>query len=318
MSDAGALFDVYVIADWSAAGAPKRGADSIWIAAARRARGAAPRLVALLNPATRAEAETALRETLQSALGRGERALLGFDFPFGYPAGAAARLLGEDAAPAEDEPLWARLWAKLAREVRDGPRNATNRYAAAGALNAGWAAPGPFWGNGAKAEIDGLGRRKPSGYGAALPAEFRLVERRLRAAGGPRPKSVWQLAGAGSVGGQALTGLPVVERLRRDPRLATSCRVWPFETGFAPPAAPIAMAEIYPSLIPVTPAAGEPKDAAQVRTLALALGALDAKGALSPLFSAAEDLTAAERAASIDEEGWILGAHHAAALQEAS
>ena len=114
--------------------------------------------------------------------------------------------------------------------------------------------------------------RRPVG----LP-DFRRVE--AVAAGA---KSCWQLAYAGSVGAQALTGIAALARLRRDPRLDGAV-VWPFETGLAAPDAPIALVEIYPSLL--TPAAHPIRDAGQVQAAAAAFAALDAAGGLAALFA---------------------------------
>src|SRR4051812_10657116 len=76
-------FETYIVVDWSGAAVPRRGADSIWIG--RRGADGAERVE---NPATRSEAERRLVELL-----RDERSVLvGFDFPFAYPAGLAARL----------------------------------------------------------------------------------------------------------------------------------------------------------------------------------------------------------------------------------
>lgn len=76
-------------------------------------------------------------------------------------------------------------------------------------------------------------------------------------------QEVWKLYGAGSVGSQALVGIPVVRRLRYDPRFHAFSRVWPFETGFTRQPTPdggpsIVHAENFPgnvpeALIPVSP-----------------------------------------------------------------
>src|ERR1051325_3015336 len=81
------MFDSFVIVDWSAASQPKMGRDSIWICAVDR--DGAERLVE--NPRTRHSAKNLLGELLSDATARSERVLLGFDFPFGYPAGFAQR-----------------------------------------------------------------------------------------------------------------------------------------------------------------------------------------------------------------------------------
>ena len=73
------MFDTFVIVDWSAAGTPKTGRDSIWICAVDR--DGSERLVE--NPDTRHKAKILLRTLVAEAAARGERVLLGFDFPFG-------------------------------------------------------------------------------------------------------------------------------------------------------------------------------------------------------------------------------------------
>ncbi len=124
----------------------------------------------------------------------------------------------------------------------------------------------------------------------------------------PGAQPVWKLYTTGSVGGQSLTGLPALHRLRA--RLGGGTAVWTFDTGLVPPAGPVTLAEVYPSLFAARIAAargpGEVKDAAQVRVTAAVLAALDAVGALARLF--APGLAPAARSVVAREEGWILGA----------
>ena len=98
------LFDHHVIIDWSAASQKRRGRDSIWIC------HLGPDGEQSSNPDTRHSAKQLLAEILAIAVRRGERVLLGFDFPFGYPAGFAARLglIG---------PPWRAVWDEI--EVSD-------------------------------------------------------------------------------------------------------------------------------------------------------------------------------------------------------
>ena len=92
---------------------------------------------------------------------------------------------------------------------------------------------------------------------------------------------VWKLFYPGCVGSQTLLGIPYLLELRTDPALAPVSRVWPFEIGLG--ALPnrshrdylVLHAEIYPSLIQVTPKEGEVKDRAQVRELAAYFAELD-------------------------------------------
>ena len=82
------LFDRYIAVDWSANNSPKLGTDSIWAAAG----AAGGDRVETVNLRTRRRAEDWLQGQLVDAAGRGERVLVGFDFPLGYPAGFAAAL----------------------------------------------------------------------------------------------------------------------------------------------------------------------------------------------------------------------------------
>ena len=124
---------------------------------------------------------------------------------------------------------------------------------------------------------------------------------------------IWKLYGNGSVGSQALLGIPHLSALRNDAELAPVSRVWPFETGLS--ALPrrqerdylIVHAEIYPSLLPNEPTAEEVKDAAQVRTMAFHFAALDDAEELSSLFAGPTWLTREQRLSVEREEGWTLG-----------
>ncbi len=123
--------------------------------------------------------------------------------------------------------------------------------------------------------------------GGTVPvAEFRQSERALRAAG-RSPKSVWQLLGAGSVGSQTLTAVPVLEHCRSE--LGRRFGVWPFTTGLTCPVpvpGDVVVAEIWPSLFPLDDdSLGMVRDAAQVRATAQALANADRAGELSSWFS---------------------------------
>jgi hypothetical protein len=84
----------------------------------------------------------------------------------------------------------------------------------------------PFWGR--------PGTRRPTGATA-----LRATESAVPAVGGIRPKSTFQIGGAGSVGTGSLRGMPLLARLR-----SRGFRVWPFHDA---PALPVVV-EIYPRL----------------------------------------------------------------------
>ena len=286
-------FDTYIAVDWSARATLATGADSIWIAVLD-----APGVPVLANPATRRAAEAHLRACLAE---RGDRrVLIGIDVALGYPAGTAAALgLPEDEAP------WRATWRRIAELIVDDAHNANNRFEVAAALNrtVGPGA-GPFWGCPAGRRYDGLAPTKPSTFPLA---EFRAAERALRAAG-RRPMSVWQLAGAGSVGGQTLTAIPVLERLLIEHGAAA---VWPFTTGLAVPSVDpggVVFAEVWPTAFDPPIPAGEPRDAVQVRHVVERLAAADLDGTLARWWAPPVDgRDGSGTAAVTGEEGWVLG-----------
>ncbi len=299
-SCASPIFDACIIVDWSAAARPVQGADSIWISCLeRRSDGVVP--VLLANPPTRAEAVARLADLLSDLISRDRVTLVGFDFAFGYPQGFAGRLRA-------DAPDWRAVWKELAARIRDEDDNANNRFAVAAALNEKLSGrPFPFWGCPAGAETAQLTARKPDGYGDDL-AEYRLTDRVTHG-----PKSVWQLAYAGSVGSQSLLGIARLFQLRHHPWLADVTRIWPFETGLGSLSRPgpgewrVLIAEVYPSMLATAPAHGEVRDARQVQALAAHFADADAQGRLAPLFAGPADLTAEQRRAVEREEGWTLG-----------
>jgi hypothetical protein len=280
------LFDTVIIVDWSAANAPspaRPSADAIWIGVMRKGEESTT------YHRTRVDAEAALVALLDAERGAGQRVLLGFDFPMGYPVGFAGRLTGLRDASA--------VWAWLADQIVDGPDNRNNRFAVAAQINARMGGGGPFWGCPAGQVYDALPATKAVDYAALDLPERRTVEVKV-----PRAQPVWKLYTTGSVGSQTLMGLPMIHRLAQRADVA----VWPFDTREAP----VVIAEIYPSLLTNAVAKDNDtiKDRAQVRLLARSLWRLAQKDRLAPVF----DVPDVAR-----EEGWILGAGHGALLAKA-
>jgi precorrin-8X/cobalt-precorrin-8 methylmutase len=291
-----ALFDHYVIVDWSAASRPKQGRDSIWICRL----GADGETV--YNPPTRHAAEALLAGMLAEASERDERVIAGFDFPFGYPAGFAARL-GLTGMP------WRALWDEISKLVDDQMDNRNNRFFVGATLNrrvTNGKGRFPFWGCPVGFTHDFLGPHHHRGHTSDEP----LKERRLIDEWMVGAQPCWKLAYTGSVGSQSLTGIPVVRRLRDDPRWADRARIWPFETGLHPPAdAQIVFAEVWPSWWRnlIRPDHGPPNDRAQVRTVAGIFAARDRAGELAAWFAGDPDLSHEQRATVLAEEAWTLG-----------
>jgi precorrin-8X/cobalt-precorrin-8 methylmutase len=285
------MFDTFVIVDWSAATVPRTGRDSIWIC------WLAKDGERLENPPTRHAAKSLLADWLAAAVERGERVLIGFDFPFGYPSGFAARL-GLSGPP------WRAVWDEVAGLLHDTEENGNNRFKIAAGLNRR-VSNGcfPFWGRPPGFDTPFLGPKHHRGHDNGGLAERRLVDLHI-----PTAQPCWKLLGAGSVGGQALTGIPVVRALRDDPRWIDRVRIWPFETGLQPPEqGAVVIAEVYPSLWAISPADGEPKDAAQVRSVARFFADSDRAGKLAALFAGDPSLTPEQRLRVEAEEAWTLG-----------
>ena len=283
--------------DWSAAATPRKGKDSIWWALLRRKKGMV-RMTCRENPSTRHAATERLANVLNKIARDGDRILVGFDFPFGYPTGTAARL-GMPGLP------WRHMWQAIADDLDDAPDNSNNRIDVAERLNKKLSGePFPFWGNVREEERFYLVRRGRRPHKCGDLTEWRLCDKRAKTT-----SSVWQLAGAGSVGSQVLTGIPRILQLRTDPRLAMISQIWPFETGLCyDPRPQIVFAEVYPSLVEPTPERNVVKDAKQVRTIAAHFASLDEAGALGALFEGDPTLSRVERMIIETEEAWILGA----------
>lgn len=126
--------------------------------------------------------------------------VVGLDFSFSLPAWFAASL-GAATGPE----LWPVVAAEGERWLRD--------------------CEPPFWGR--------TGRRRPPGE------VLRRTEAQLDAVSGIRPKSTFQVGGAGAVGTGSLRGMPLLRDLR-----AGGFAVWPFDDGRTPVAV-----EIWPRLL---------------------------------------------------------------------
>lgn len=272
-------FDTVIVVDWSASKTPspqKPAADAIWMAIAHGDQ------VTSSYHRTRSQVMMAIETQLDRALAAGQRVLLGFDFPFGYPAGFARAVTGSD------DPL--ALWAALAARITDADDNANNRFDVARELNGLFPGIGPFWGcpaHQADAELPAKGTAR-HGHGMA---ERRKVEAMV-----PPAQPCWKLYTTGSVGSQALLGIARLQALRR--RYGANLTISPFEA----PETPIVLAEVYPSLLADEVAArrepDEIKDRTQVRVLAQAIAGLP------------DEMVDALLREGDRTEGWIFGVGH--------
>ena len=287
------LFDRYIAVDWSGSNSPAWGRDSIWIGEAINGTSGV-QLLQSENPRTRYAAMQSIQRRIASARASSERVLIGFDFAFGYPAGAAEAISGA--------PDWRSLWRSLkSLIVDDDATNRSNNYEVADAINARLPTPGPrFWGRPAGLDYTNLLTRKSGAVFDVVP-ERRIVERTAKGT-----KAIWQLHYNGAVGSQAMLGIPRLEALRQ--RFGSELAIWPFETDFERNlGAPVIVAEIYPSLFDYDDAV-EPPDRAQVEAVASGFARFDATGRLGELLASPSDLREADRATALREESWIVGA----------
>ncbi len=295
------LFSAYVIVDWSAASKPTTGADSVWIGVLKR--DVRFRMAfESYNPPTRAEAEKRLAIILDDLKKRSDRALVGFDFPLGFPRGFA------DALKLPGEQPWRAAWDQIDKMAKDKADNTNNRFGVGAEINRRMTGgPFPFWGCPPKDALTTLQPKRTREHGPDDLPEFRHADLAAKGAA-----SIWKLYYNGSVGGQAILGIPAVKRLKT--ARGDAVRVWPFETGFKAlteadlQGVEAVLAEVYPSLIKPQPAPGEVKDLAQVRALAEHFARLDEAGKLAAQFGPGKEAAADVVLDAQREEGWILGA----------
>lgn len=158
------------------------------------------RLVRLENGRSREQ----VADHLVAEAGRDPRMVVGLDFAFSLPAW----FLEERGFGSARE-----LWTLANRESEE------------------WLArcEPPFWGRPGKGRpVLGPGRD-----------HFRRTDANVPDTGGIRPKSVFQIGGAGAVGTGSLRGMPILHRLA-----AAGFSVWPFDTPNWP-----RIVEIYPRLL---------------------------------------------------------------------
>jgi hypothetical protein len=289
------LFNAYVIVDWSAASKPSTGTDLVRIAIMKR--DVRFRLTFESHAlTTRAEAEKKLIAIFDDFKKRNERAFLGFNFPLGFPRGLAAAL----SLPGEP---WTAVWDFLDKMVKDKLDNTNNRFGVGAEINRRTTGgPFPFWGCPPRDTLTTLQPKRPHEHGEGDLPEFRYTDLAVKGA------SIWKLYYAGSIGGHAILGIPVLRRLKK----ARAVKVWPFDTGWKAIAeadldgVEILAAEIKLGLVPAQPLPGEAKELSPVRALAERVAKLDEAGKLGAAFAAPKDVPETEVVAVEHEEGWIL------------
>ena len=257
------------------------------------------------NPSTRLEARHLILDQTRSLIARGNRVLLGFDFAMGYPDGTAKALRLDGPSPP-----WKRMLDHLASQTTEHADNSNTRFQLAADMNAAMTGrPHPFWGATKTKVSETLSMKKGDFQNDLAFREHRMCERWIRENFKANPKSVWQLTGIGSVGSQALLGLPTLAYLKEH---IDDAQIWPFETGFKALTpndlqnTSCVLAEIYPSTVKITPKTGETVDEIQVKTLSKHLESLDSAGNLASAFGPPDSISDREIHKITTEEGWIL------------
>lgn len=294
------LFDSYFVATWSAASKPNQGNDSIWIAA--ETPDARMKLQKMsVNPDTRSKAGEQLIAAISRLMKRGDRVFLGLGFPLGFPAGTAEKL----GIRSNDAPDWQRLQEFVAREMKDKADNTNNRFALAARMNRLMSdGPFPFWGCQKKDELTTLPVKKSREHSAEDIAEFRVTE----AVKPTSSSSVWKLSYGSATGGLALTGIPLIARLRE--AFGETMALWPFETGFSDLShhpAQLIVAEVNPETISRTIPSSNHKSQKVTESLAESIAQLDSKGVLVGDFDQPGRVLSPDKLEKALQEGWILG-----------
>ncbi|NJB86977.1 hypothetical protein GGR26_002754 [Lewinella marina] len=293
------FFDHFITIDWSARNSPspaKPSKDAIWIAEAT-ARG---RIRCTYFRTRHACHEYLLQRLIRL---RKKRVLVGWDFSFGYPKGLAKALR------LKQKPAWRAIWDLISELVEDGPDNGNNRFCVGARLNERIMAPsGPFWGVPVGQSGIFLGSKCDFDY----PVPTRkgpLPERRHVETLNLRLQPAWKLAYTGSVGSQALLGIPCVRFLRDHEKLRTVSRVWPFEevAGGADAGAVIVHAEVYPSLLTIPRQKGQILDREQVRRHVAWLQEEQRAGTLGRYLDRPWGPGSKLHKRVTGHEGWVLG-----------
>ncbi len=118
--------------------------------------------------------------------------------------------------------------------------------------------------------------------------------------------TVWQLLGSGSVGGQVLTGLPVLNQISKELG-SRSVKYWPFDTNWDGDLKGVILTEIWPSLADYNKVDHPIKDARQVSALGNDLWQKNIQGTIYSEFKKPDQLSEEQSNSVLCEEGWILG-----------
>lgn len=306
-----AIFDSYIVIDWSAAATPKIGADSIWLGIKTPSQP-----LTLYNPATRHQAMAIIKSHAQQAIATNTRLLIAIDIGLSYPIGFD-RLMPPEYS--KNSPPWRILWDYFADNITDDEHNHNNRHDVLNNLNkiiAEHTGQGIFWGNNNKHHYTHFPNKKIRRDDIA---EYRFCETQCKKQGKSRPQSQFQCSGIGAVGGQSALGLYHLAQLQRDPEITDHIAIYPYENithlGGARQKN-ITLSETYLSLFHNNNfhanSTHDIKDARQCEDFLTHITALDQQGGLLPMMLAPlhfDTLHVAPPAQHqiLHHEGWILG-----------
>ncbi len=289
MADGNAPFDLVAVVDWSAAASPgptRPTKDRVWLAWGTAGHRPDP-----IYCRTRNDCLDHLERLVRQARGR---ALIAWDFPFGYPVASG---LGGGRVIAD----------RLAALIDDGPKDRNNRFEVADRLNRALGSDhGPFWARPASRRVATVPEKKPDFSRFRFP-EGRTVEGHARAAGFASIQSVWKLYTTGSVGSQALMGLAAIHRLNARLEPDFPALWWPFETRWSQSLDGLVHVECWPSLFDLSASPYGIRDQAQVAVTRDRIMQWQADGSLRQRLAAPACLSASDLAAVSSAEGWILG-----------
>jgi hypothetical protein len=213
-------FDRYFGVDWS--GAERSSAQNVYLAEARRGSGGVEVIAVTRARDRRAAAEFLAGRPFAAAPGWQEwpgperldfdrRALVGLDFAFGFPVRFELPKLGRSWRW-EDLARWAERLDSRSVSVRKSIRN----------------------------ELTLSKQFRLRGGDPARPHK-RETDKHVN---GVRPESVFHLIGPSQVGTASITGIAMLERLRRGGRAA----VWPFDPKVRVDRARVVLVEVFPRL----------------------------------------------------------------------
>ncbi|TXF88490.1 hypothetical protein FUA23_14485 [Neolewinella aurantiaca] len=295
-------FDYFIIVDWSSRAKPspvKPTKDAIWVGEGKNQGRVTSRYFR-----TRDAAVDYIEKKLVRLVKNKKRVLVGWDFVFGYPKGLGPALRISKKRP------WKGIWKLLEKLIIDKSDNDNNRFAVGAELNRRISlGSGPFWGVPTGQSGIFLGAKRDFSYPVvnkrSVLEERRLVEERV-----PKMQPGWKLAYAGSVGSQALLGIPRLYRLAfKNKSLKSKSVIWPFQTRFGkamPKGACVVHAEVYPSMIPLKGKHTIP-DRAQVRAYVQWLQDEQKTDSLESWLAGPQDLSKKKRKKVLRHEGWVLG-----------